>query len=477
MTERTPGDEPAERAAHRLLRRRFLKDCGLGLGSIALGSLLAEEGHAQEARLPHYRPRAKNVIFLCMGGGPSQLDLFEEKPLLKRLDGQPAPRSLVEGKRFAFIDGSAKLMASPRTFHRAGDGGASFSELVPHMASIVDDMCLVRGMRTDIINHGPAKLFLFTGSPRFGRPAMGSWVSYGLGSETRDLPGFCVLVSGPRGPNGGSILWSSAFLPRRHQGVAFNAGPQPVWNLNNPGGIDAERQEDFFDAVRALNEQAHERDPHTSIQARIDAYEMAHRMQSSAPELTNFHGESESTLAMYGIEGDEPSFARNCLLARRMVERGVRFVQLYHTDWDHHGRPTLNLGEPLERISREVDRPSAALVRDLKSRGLLDETLVIWGGEFGRTPMRQDGVQSGRDHHIDAYTMWMAGGGVKAGSVYGVTDEIGYEVVDQAVHVHDFQATVLHLLGLDHERLTYHFNGRDYRLTDIYGEVVHGLIG
>ncbi len=452
----------------------------MGLGSIALGSLFSADAHATarsiQQQVPHHKPRAKNVIFLCMGGGPSQLDLFEDKPELRRLDGQAVPPSFVEGKRFAFIDGSAKLMASTRRFARSGDNGASFSELVPHMASIVNDMCLVRGMKTDIINHGPAKLFMTTGSPRFGRPAMGSWVVYGLGSETQDLPGFCVLVSGTRGPNGGSMLWNSAFLPRRYQGVAFNAGPQPIWNLKNPPGIDPARQQDFFDAVRELNQEALGRDPHESIQARIESYELAHRMQTSAPELTDFKDESKSTLEAYGIEPNTPSFARNCLLARRMVERGVRFIQLYHTDWDHHGRPTLNLAEPLERICREVDRPSAALVKDLKQRGLLEDTIVIWGGEFGRTPMRQNGVEVGRDHHIDAYTMWMAGGGTKAGSIYGITDEIGYEVVDQPVHIHDFHATLLHLLGLDHERLTYHFDGRDFRLTDVAGQVLPGLL-
>ena len=471
---------PPQEPVRRLLRRQFLKDCGVGLGSIALGTLFARDGHARPQttlQVPHHTPRAKNVIFLCMGGGPSQLDLFEDKPALHRLDGKPVPHSFVKGKRFAFIDGTAKLMASPRRFHRCGDNGAAFSELVPHMASIIDDMCLVRGMKTDIINHGPAKLFMTTGSPRFGRPAMGSWVTYGLGSETRDLPGFCVLVSGARGPNGGSILWSSGFLPRRHQGVAFNAGPQPIWNLNNPPGISNQGQGDFFEAVRALNEEALGRDPHESIRARIESYELAHRMQSSAPELTDLRDESRATLELYGIQDNEPSFARNCILARRMIERGVRFVQLYHTDWDHHGRPTLNLGKPLERICREVDQPSAALVKDLKQRGLLEDTLVIWGGEFGRTPMRQSGVESGRDHHIDAYTMWLAGGGTRAGSVYGMTDEIGYEVVEQPVHIHDFHATILHLLGMDHERLTYHFDGRDFRLTDVGGRVLQGLIG
>ena len=411
-----------------------------------------------------------------MGGGPSQLDLFEEKPALRRFDGQAAPASLVKGRRFAFIDGSAKLMASSRRFHRYGDAGGSFSELVPHMAGIADDICLIRGMKTDIINHGPAKLLMTTGSPRFGRPSLGSWVLYGLGCETQNLPGFCVLVSGARGPNGGSMLWNNAFLPRRMQGVAFNAGPQPIWNLNSPAGIDKARQRDFFEAVKALNEEALHRDENEDIRARIESYELAHRMQTCAPELTDFRKESAHTLSLYGIENEEPSFARNCLLARRMIERGVRFVQLYHTDWDHHGRPSLNLGKPLERICREVDRSSAALVTDLKQRGLLEDTIVVWGGEFGRTPMRQDGVEVGRDHHTDAYTMWMAGGGTRAGSIYGVTDEIGYEVVDQPVHIHDLHATILHLLGLDHERLTYHFDSRDFRLTDTAGEVVHGLI-
>jgi hypothetical protein len=331
-------------------------------------------------------------------------------------------------------------------------------------------------MATDVFNHGPAKLFMNTGSPRFGNPSMGSWVSYGIGSESEDLPGFVVLQSGPRGPRGGAPLWSSGFLPTTHQGVPFLSGPEPILNLNGPRGFDRERQGDFTRAVRDLNA-AHlgvAGDP--EIATRIAAYEMAYRMQSSAPELMDLSGESPRTLEAYGVEPGKVSFANNCLLARRLVERGVRFVQLYHTDWDHHGNLDTNLGKPLDDICREVDRPSAALVHDLKERGLLDRTLVIWGGEFGRTPMGEPRDVIGRDHHIDGYTMWLAGGGIRAGQTIGATDELGYHAVEDRVHVHDLQATILHLLGLDHLRLTYRFQGRDFRLTDVAGDVVGKML-
>ena len=457
-----------------LTRRQLFARCGVGLGSIALTHLLAEDDG--RALRPHFRPRAKRVIFLFMAGAPSQLELFDDKPELRRLHGQVVPPSFVEGKRFAFIGTDAKLLGAEREFRRWGQSGQEIGTLLPHTGAIADELCLLKGMRTDEINHGPAKLFVNTGSPRFGRPSMGAWVTYGIGSEANDLPGFVVLQSGPRGPRAGAPLWGNGFLPSRHQGVPFRGGSEPILHLATPDGVSDEEQRAFFDAVEALNRERLAAVGDPEIEGRIAAYEMAWRMQSSAPELVDLSSESRETLELYGVEPGRPSFAANCLLARRMVERGVRFVQLYHTDWDHHGDKHANLGEPLEKICGEVDRPSAALVADLKRRGLLEDTLVVWGGEFGRTPMSEVRDTVGRDHHIDAYTMWLAGGGVKPGITYGNTDEIGYEVVEGAVHVHDLQATILHLLGLDHERLTYRFQGRDFRLTDVHGEVVHGIL-
>ncbi len=467
-------------------RRHFFADCGVGLGSIALGSMLAGDawGATQPPdsqnplapRAPHFAAKAKRVIFLFMAGGPSQLELFDYKPKLQELDGQVVPESYTKNKRFAFIKGDAKLLGTRRKFARHGQCGAELSDLLPGLASIVDDVCIIKSMVTDVFNHGPAKLFVNTGSSRFGMPSMGAWLTYGIGSESRSLPGFVVLQSGPRGPRGGNPLWGSGFLPTAYQGVPLLPGPEPILNLSNPPGISAARQGEFFDTVHKLN---HERlatvgDP--EIATRISAYEMAYRMQSSAPELIDLSGESRQTLEAYGAEPGKPSFANNCLLARRLIERGVRFVQLYHTDWDHHGNKDTHLGEPLDARCGEVDRPSAALVRDLKERGLLDDTLVIWGGEFGRTPMGEPRDLVGRDHHVDGYTMWLAGGGVRTGQTIGSTDELGYYAVEDRVHVHDLQATVLHLLGLDHLKLTYRFQGRNFRLTDVGGNVVTKLL-
>ncbi len=461
-----------------LSRRQFLSGVGAGLGSLALGPLLRGEGQPQFGAnpKPHHTPKAKNVIFLFMGGGPSQLDLFDPKPKLKELDGEPVPPSLTEGKRFAFIDNDARLMGSPRKFKKYGESGMDFSELVPHMGGVADELCMIRTMATDIINHGPAKLFVNTGIQQLGRPSMGAWVNYGIGSESRDLPGFVVMSSGDRGPNGGKNLWSSGFLPTRYQGVALRGGSEPVLDLKSPPGIDDGRQAQFFETVGRLNQLGHQRAGDDEITTRIAAYEMAARMQVSGPELIDLRSEPQSVLDLYGIEPGETGFARNCLLARRLVERGTRFVQLYHTDWDHHGTPFLNLGSPLERIAKSVDQASAALITDLKQHGLLEDTLVIWGGEFGRTPMRQSQLAPGRDHHIDAYSMWLAGGGVKSGYVHGVTDELGFSTVEGAVHVHDLQATILHLLGIDHLRLTYPSQGRNFRLTDVAGEVKYELL-
>jgi hypothetical protein len=472
-------------------RRHFFGRCGVGLGAIALGSLLADEGQAASqrpdshppdprkpllARPPHFPPRAKRVIFLFMAGGPSQLELFDFKPKLQELDGQVVPPSYTKNKRFAFIKGDAKLLGTRRKFARHGQSGAEVSELLPHLATTVDDLCIVRGMVTDVFNHGPAKLFVNTGTSRFGLPSMGAWLTYGIGSVARDLPGFVVLQSGPRGPRGGNPLWGSGFLPTAYQGVPLLSGPEPILNLANPPGIDRARQAEFFHAVERLNSERLAAVGDPEISTRISAYEMAYRMQSSAPELIDLAGEGKATLDAYGAEPGKVSFANNCLLARRLVERGVRFVQLYHTDWDHHGNKDTHLGQPLDDRCREVDQPAAALVKDLKQRGLLDDTLVVWGGEFGRTPMGEPRDLIGRDHHIDGYSMWLAGGGVRGGLAYGATDEFGWDAVDNRVHVHDLHATILYLLGLDHEKLTYRFAGRDYRLTDVSGQVVSGVL-
>jgi len=457
-----------------IARREFLRRGGLSLGSMALMHLLGRDG-VDASTQPE--ARAKNVIYLFMAGGPSQFELFEPKEALQRLDGQTPPASLTSGKRFAFIDpGRAKLMGTERVFRRHGDSGAPVSELLPHVSGIVDDLCFLRGLTTNEINHGPAKLFMNTGFGQFGRPSMGAWISYGIGSEASDLPGFIVLQSGSRGPRGGAPLWGNGFLPPHYQGTPFRPGPEPVLHLESPEGVEPEEQREFFDTVRALDRLQAGNVEDNAINSRIAAYEMAFRMQSSTPELVDLSSESREVRALYGVEDDRPSFARNCLLARRMVERGVRFVQLYHTDWDHHGDPDNNLGQPLEDRCREIDRASAALVIDLKRRGLLDDTLVIWGGEFGRTPMSEVRLAIGRDHHIEAFTMWMAGGGVKPGFSYGETDDIGYSVVENGVHVHDLHATILHLLGIDHEQLTYRFQGRDFRLTDVHGRVVHDIL-
>jgi hypothetical protein len=466
-------------------RRHFFHDCGVGIGAMALGSMLSRDSQAAPdkpprrdplaPKKPHFKPKARAVIYLFMAGAPSQLELFEPKPELNKLNGQKVPESFTQGKRFAFIKGDAKLLGSVRKFAKYGQCGMDLSELVPHHRDIVDDVCWLRGMKTDVFNHGPAKCFVNTGSPQFGRPSMGSWVTYGIGSESDSLPGFVVLQSGPRGPRGGAALYSSGFLPSVHQGVPFLKGSSPILDLAPPPGYDAKRQKEFTDAVRDLNKLRLQETGDPEIETRIAAYEMAYRMQSAAPELMDLSKETKETLDLYGVTAGKPSFAANCLLARRLVERGVRFIQLYHTDWDHHGG-SLDLTKPLEQICKEVDRPCAALVKDLKRRGLLDETLVVWGGEFGRTPMGESRETIGRDHHIDAYTMWMAGGGVKRGFTYGQSDEIGYNVVENPVHVHDLQATVLHLLGLEHTRLTFRFQGRDYRLTDVHGNVIEDIL-
>ncbi|MAS95398.1 MAG: sulfatase [Verrucomicrobiales bacterium] len=467
-------------------RRHFFEKGGVGLGSIALSQILAQDGYAgggssenpMAQRGAHYGGKAKNVIFMFMAGGPSHLELFEDKPKLREFHGQLPPESLTKGKRFAFLGEGAKLLGSERKFDTYGNVRMPLSELLPHHRKIADEVCWLRGMKTEVFNHGPAKLFMNTGFQVPGRPSMGSWVTYGIGSASRDLPGFVVLQSGPRGPRGGNALWSAGFLPSTYQGVPFRGSGDPILNLNSPEGFTKNRQRDFVDLVGSLNRERLSVTGDPEIATRINAYEMAYRMQTSAPELMDLSGESQATLDLYGAERGGNSYANNCLLARRLVERGVRFVQLYHTDWDHHGGPGQTLGKDLEKVTKEVDQASTALVLDLKQRGLLDDTIVIWGGEFGRTPMGEtrNNKVGGRDHHIDAFTMWIAGGGFRSGITYGKTDEFGYEVVDEKVHVHDLHATILHQLGIDHEQLTYRFQGRDFRLTDVFGNVVEPIL-
>lgn len=474
-------------ALQQITRRHFFRDCRVGIGGLALGSLLAadaaqaapqdgQQSHPLAPRPPHFAPQAKNVIFLFMAGGPSQLELFDHKPKLNALHGEVIPTSYVENKRFAFLKKDAKLLGTQRKFARHGESGQLISECLPHLATIADEITIVRSLATDVFNHGPAKFFMNTGSGQLGRPSMGAWITYGIGSESRDLPGFVVLQSGPRGPRGGAPNWGSGFLPTTFQGVPFRNRGAPILNLENPAGIDNSRQASFSAAVNDLNRlrMADVQDP--EIATRIASYEMAYRMQSSAPELMDLSGETQTTIARYGAEPGKPSFANNCLLARRLVERGVRFVQLYHTDWDHHGNPGTELGESLDERCKEVDQPATALVQDLKDRGMLDDTLVIWGGEFGRTPQGEPRDYLGRDHHIEAFSMWLAGGGVPGGQTIGETDELGYYAVEEPMHVHDLHATVLHLMGLDHLQLTYRFQGRDFRLTDVAGKVVEKLV-
>lgn len=457
----------------------------LGLGSMALQTLMGQDsGDRFDAnplapKASHFSPKAKNVIFLFMAGGPSQLEMFEHKPKLAERNGKPIPDSFIDGKRFAFMDSSHRtnLLGSRRTFKQYGESGAYVSDLLPWTAEIVDEISIVKTLQADLFNHAPAKLFMNTGSGQFGRPSIGSWVTYGIGSECEDLPGFVVLQSGPRGPRGGSVLWGSGMLPSTYQGVPLRNQGDPILNLSNPKNVSADQQRQLVDVVNQLNQERLEQTGDGEIATRINAYEMAYRMQTSAPELMDISDEDQETLDLYGIKDlNESTYARNCLLSRRLIERGVRFVQLYDTNWDHHGGPTETLEKHLPSKCRDIDQPSAALVKDLKRRGLLDDTIVIWGGEFGRTPMGEVRQNTGRNHHIDAFTMWLAGGGFKAGQVYGKTDDFGFEPVENSVHVHDLHATLLHQLGLDHERLTVRFQGRDFRLTDVHGRVVTDLL-
>jgi hypothetical protein len=488
-------------------RRHFFADCGVGLGAIALTSLLrgerpaaanepdpgsrdarplanspglARSANPLAARPAHFPARAQSVIYLFMAGGPSQLELFDYKPELQKYSGQPIPDSFVRGRRFAFMDiftkEHPKLLGTVRKFAKHGESGGWVSALLPHLATVVDDLTIVKSAATDVFNHAPAKLFANTGTAQFGRPSMGAWITYGVGSESASLPGFVVLQSGPRGPRGGAVNWGSGFLPSAYQGVPLRAASEPILNLNTPSGISGNSQRRTISAIAALDRAHLDVIGDPEIATRINSYEIAFWMQSSAPELIDMHTETRATLEMYGAQPGIPSFANNCLLARRLVERGVRFVQLYHTDWDHHGVPGQTLTRDLDVVCRDVDQACAALIKDLKCRGLLESTLVVWGGEFGRTPMGEIRETIGRNHHIDAMTMWLAGGGVKPGITVGETDDFGFAPIADRVHVHDLQATILHLLGLDHTKLTFRFQGRDFRLTDVGGNVVTKLL-
>jgi hypothetical protein len=461
-------------------RRWFFRQCGVGLGTIALGDLLRQAGHAApvslrdplEAKNPPFTARAKRVVFLFMAGGPSQPELFDYKPQLAKFDGTLPPPELIAGYRAAFIEPSTKLLGPKFKFAKHGKCGAELSELLPHLAEVADDVAIVKSLVSDAFNHAPAQIFMNTGAQQFGRPSIGSWVTYGLGSESRDLPGFVVLNSGKKGPSGGNSNWGSGFLPTAYQGVPFRAGGDPVLYLSNPRGVDTQTQRASLDSVNRLNRMHLDAVGDPEIATRISSFEMAYRMQARAPELMDISKEPKAILDMYGAEPGRPSFANNCLLTRRLLERGVRFVELFHESWDQHG----GLKTDLKKNCKDTDKACAALVKDLKMRGLLDETLVMWGGEFGRTPMVQGGGDDGRDHHPNAFTMWLAGGGVKPGLTLGRTDELGFNAVEDKVHVHDLHATVLHLLGFDHTKLTFRFQGRDFRLTDVHGNVVHKLI-
>jgi hypothetical protein len=457
-------------------RRHFFKQTGFGIGSMALASLLNDRVIGAAAP----EGRAKAVIYLFMAGAPSQLDLFDNKPKLREHDGQPIPAEMIKGERFAFIKGTPKLLGSPFTFKRHGKSGQELSELLPGLAQHADDIAIIRTVQTAQFNHAPAQIFMNTGHQIPGRPSFGSWLTYGLGSENKDLPGFVVLLSGENNPDGGKSCWGSGFLPTMHQGVEFRSTGDPVLFVGNPEGVESSSRRQTIDAISDLNRLRYDAIGDPEIKTRIAAYELAYRMQTSVPELTDLSQEPASVHLRYGTQPGIASFANNCLLARRLVERGVRCVQLYHWGWDTHGNSVgTDIVTKLPRMCRETDRPVAALLADLKERGLLDSTVVVWGGEFGRTPMNEERNGSkllGRDHHPRAFSMWMAGGGVKPGVTVGETDELGYNAVVDPVDVHDLHATVLHLMGIDHTKLTFRFQGREFRLTDVQGNVVRKLV-
>src|SRR6056297_2066639 len=474
---------------HQQTRRHFFQQSTAGLGAIALGQMLAGDAPAANPaadnplapRPSHHRPRAKRVIYLHMTGSPPNLDLFDYKPELIKRSDQDCPDDFLAGRKFAFTSGVPQLMGSPRTWSRVGESGMWMSDAIGHLHSIADEMCVVHSMYTDQFNHAPAELMVYTGSPRSGRPSMGSWVTYGLGSENQNLPGFVVLISSGVQPNGGKNSFGSGFLPSVYQGVQCRSKGDPVLYSSNPSGITPDLRRVSLDALADLNRMQANVMGHPETLTRIAQYELAFRMQSSVPDVMDISSESQATLDAYGAQPGQSSLANNCLLARRLVESGVRFVQLFDWGWDFHGtRADTGLTDGLTGKCATMDKPVAALVKDLKQRGLLEDTLVVWGGEFGRTPFREGRTANsktlGRDHYPDAFTMWMAGGGVKGGFEYGSSDELGFSVAENPVHVHDLQATILHLLGIDHEQLTYRFQGRDFRLTDVHGNVIDDLL-
>ena len=466
-------------------RRNFFRECAGGLGTTALATLLTRDSQAATAgipnsllaKLPPLPATAKNVIFLFMEGGPSQLDLFDPKPELEKWDGKPLPASITKDLKLAFIKPTASVLASRAKFQPRGQCGMEISDFLPHTATVADDICLIRSMHTDAFNHHPGQLLLFSGTTQVGRPTLGSWVVYGLGSESQNLPGFVVLSSGV-GTSGGASNFSSGFLPSTYAGTQFRSGNDPILYLSNPAGVTPEAQRANLDVLRDLNMQHLQSTGDEEIASRIASYELAFRMQSAGPDLTDLSKESAGTLEMYGVNDEKTkAFGTNCLLARRMVERGVRFVMLMHASWDNH----TNIWTALKKNCVATDQGAAALIKDLKQRGLLDSTLVVWGGEFGRTPMSEirkpeEADNAGRDHHPVAYSMWMAGGGIKGGQVVGKTDDLCFNILEDKVHVHDLQATILNRLGFDHTKLTYHYMGRDFRLTDVEGNVVKKLL-
>jgi len=469
-------------------RRHFLKD--IGIGAIALSTLFHDSAQSKAAstanplapKPPHFTPKAKRVVYLHMTGSPPNLDMFDYKPELIKHDGQDCPDTFLEGKRFAFTSGVPKLMGTRREFAQYGKHGIWLSDAVPYFRRIADEMCVINSMHTDQFNHAPAELLVYTGSPRSGRPSMGSWITYGLGSENENLPGFVVLISNGVQPNGGRSSYGNGFLSSVYQGVQCRSKGDPILYTSDPKGMDRKMRRQSLNTLQRLNElQAYEMG-HPETLTRIAQYELAFRMQMSVPEVMDISQEPEQVLESYGAQLGETSLANNCLLARRLIESGVRFVQLFDWGWDFHGtNPNEDIRDGLTRKCATMDKPVAALINDLKDRGLLDETLIIWGGEFGRTPFREGRTAKsqilGRDHFPDCYTMWMAGGGVKKGFAYGTTDELGFSIVENPVHIHDLQATIMYLLGLDHQKLTYRFQGRDYRLTDVHGQIVHDVIG
>lgn len=469
-----------------LARRQFLRDCGIGVGKIAAAGLLANNSMASSAnaavqenplapRQPHFNPTAKAVIHLFMAGAPSQLELFDEKPTLTKLEGKPLPKSVIGDQRYAFIQSDAAVMGPRFKFKKYGQSGVALGSPMARLGAVVDDLCLIKSVTTDQFNHAPAQLFFNSGYSQPGRPSLGSWALYGLGAETEELPAFVVMNTGA-GLSGGTSLWSSGFLPTLYTGVRFRNSQTPILNVATPKKFSAEVQQDTFDLISKFNRQRLGVVGDPEISTRMNSFEMAARLQTSAPDLMDMSDESKETIELYGCNPAKPSFARACLLARRMVERGVRFINIYHSGWDAH---TDVEGSTREKCGQTV-QGCAALIQDLKRTGLLDSTLVIWGGEFGRTPMVETnpalGRKAGRDHHPQAFTMWMAGGGVKGGMTHGKTDEFGFHIVDGKVHVHDIQATILHTMGFDHERLTYHHAGRDFRLTDVHGKVMHEFL-